>query len=187
MNITDYYSLLGLKPGATVQEIKKAYRIKALQYHPDRNQSPDSSEKFVRISEAYQYLLTYNNYSLVSEEERERAYSAWIQYRREQARRKAEEYAKASYQEFKKSELYKSSYAIDGRMLVFGFILSSSIIIYSLYGYNYRVEHASNPKEMPSLTFMLLTVALGILFLIITLLYYLAWRAEKERQKNDNN
>ncbi len=53
----DYYSLLGVDRNATPEEIKKAYRKLALQYHPDRNPgNKDAEEMFKRISEAYQVL-----------------------------------------------------------------------------------------------------------------------------------
>jgi len=52
----DYYEVLGVPKNATKQEIKQAYRKLALQYHPDRNKSPDAAEKFKEISEAYAVL-----------------------------------------------------------------------------------------------------------------------------------
>ena len=53
----DYYEVLNISRGATDEEIKKAYRKLALQYHPDRN--PDdrkAEEKFKEINEAYEVL-----------------------------------------------------------------------------------------------------------------------------------
>jgi hypothetical protein len=47
---------LGISPGATKQEIKKAFRKKALQLHPDRNSAPDAKEQFQRALEAYEIL-----------------------------------------------------------------------------------------------------------------------------------
>ncbi|CAL4115335.1 unnamed protein product [Meganyctiphanes norvegica] len=52
----DYYRILGLKKGASDDEIKKAYRKMALKYHPDKNKSPDAEEKFKLIAEAYEVL-----------------------------------------------------------------------------------------------------------------------------------
>jgi len=54
---TDYYELLGVSKTATPEEIKKAYRKLALQYHPDRNQGDkESEEKFKEISHAYEII-----------------------------------------------------------------------------------------------------------------------------------
>lgn len=52
----DYYEILGVPRNATKEEIKRAYRRLVLQYHPDRNKSPEAEEKFKEISEAYAVL-----------------------------------------------------------------------------------------------------------------------------------
>ena len=52
----DLYDILGVGKTASATEIKKAYRKLALQYHPDRNKSQGSVEKFKEISEAYEIL-----------------------------------------------------------------------------------------------------------------------------------
>lgn len=52
----DYYDILEVSRSADLSQIKKAYRQKALQYHPDRNPEPDAEEKFKAASEAYEVL-----------------------------------------------------------------------------------------------------------------------------------
>lgn len=52
----DYYDILGIKKGASDDDIKKAYRKQALRYHPDKNTSPGAEEKFKEIAEAYDVL-----------------------------------------------------------------------------------------------------------------------------------
>ncbi|CCQ94321.1 co-factor of molecular chaperone [[Clostridium] ultunense Esp] len=56
MSKRDYYEVLGLNRGASAEEIKKAYRKLARQYHPDVNKAPDAEEKFKEIKEAYEVL-----------------------------------------------------------------------------------------------------------------------------------
>ncbi|MGC8601497.1 MAG: molecular chaperone DnaJ [Thermoprotei archaeon] len=63
----DYYEILGVPRNATKEEIKAAFRKLALQYHPDRNKSPDAEEKFKLISEAY---------AVLSDDEKRREYDA---------------------------------------------------------------------------------------------------------------
>src|SRR5262245_47758089 len=52
----DYYEVLGVRREADGEEIKRAFRKLAMQYHPDRNTEPDAPEKFKECTEAYEVL-----------------------------------------------------------------------------------------------------------------------------------
>jgi DnaJ-class molecular chaperone len=54
----DYYDILGVPPKADAGEIKKAYRLLALRWHPDRNPGdPWATNRFLRLGEAYRVLI----------------------------------------------------------------------------------------------------------------------------------
>ncbi|MCA9381932.1 molecular chaperone DnaJ [Candidatus Dojkabacteria bacterium] len=61
----DYYEVLGVSKDASKQEIKKAYRKLAAQYHPDRNKEEGAEEKFKEVQDAYDVL---------SDEQKKKAY-----------------------------------------------------------------------------------------------------------------
>lgn len=61
----DYYFILGVASNASLADIKKAYRVKAAEFHPDRNSSELAPVKFHAVKEAYDVL---------SDEDARRAY-----------------------------------------------------------------------------------------------------------------
>ncbi|MEZ4997675.1 MAG: DnaJ domain-containing protein [Bacteroidales bacterium] len=187
MNLWDYYRVLGLRQGASDDEIKKAYRRKAMEFHPDRNQSPDAQEIFIRITEAYEYLTTHPHGRNISEEEVKRNYQAWVDYRQAEARKRAEAYARATYAEFRKSQVYKSTTIIDGTMVFLGLGLAVMVIFMSVYGYQYRMKVAVTSRDEPSLSLAALTFIIGCSYLIISLLYLSAWVAQKRKKQKKNS
>lgn len=52
----DYYDILEVPRGANEEEIRKAFRKKALEFHPDRNKAADAADRFKQVNTAYQVL-----------------------------------------------------------------------------------------------------------------------------------
>ncbi len=54
--MSEHYAALGLKSDATLADIKRAFRQKASQFHPDRNTADDAPARFREVQEAYDVL-----------------------------------------------------------------------------------------------------------------------------------
>ncbi len=52
----DYYAILGVSPNASLKEIKYAYHILVMKYHPDKNPGETTNIHFIKIAEAYEFL-----------------------------------------------------------------------------------------------------------------------------------
>src|SRR5258706_9909406 len=108
-DIEEYYRVLGLTDTATLDEIKRAYRKKAKVFHPDKNKSPDAAEQFILFTEAYEFLINYKDGKVIGE----LTVGGPVEWEaeRESARQQARQYADMRYEEFKKTDYYKTSQA----------------------------------------------------------------------------
>ncbi|HEX2899387.1 MAG TPA: DnaJ domain-containing protein [Bacteroidia bacterium] len=128
-----YYDILGLKATASQDEIKRAYRKKAMESHPDVNPSPGAADAFVQVNEAYAILSNTNkrqvynqklrdqaarsagqNYAQATQSTqsaqsaRDQAYAQWVQ----QARAQAKADASKNYQDFKNSKFERTEASV---------------------------------------------------------------------------
>jgi len=101
-----YYKILGLSPGATREQVKKAYRKLAMKYHPDHNPGEDAERKFMQITEAYEYLIGEQKQreafkgKQFSDQERQMVYEIL----RQAAERRAKEKYRQRVREFRKRQ-----------------------------------------------------------------------------------
>lgn len=90
----EYYKILGLPTDATIEQIRKAFREKARQYHPDINSLPNAHDQFLKISEAYNYLTELSKRGNIN--------SIPVDQRKKEAEERARAYARMRYEEFVK-------------------------------------------------------------------------------------
>jgi hypothetical protein len=140
MSFEECYSILNLPPGATKEEIKRAYRKQAKIYHPDVNSSADAQMHFLLISQAYEMLAKdYYYYP-------DRIFyqpQSYYEYRQETRQECAARFAKIQYEEFKRNnEHFKQSnlympfkiftylVCLMGAVIAVGFILAPFLMMF---------------------------------------------------------
>src|SRR5215204_3193073 len=107
-----YYKILGVPRDAPLSEIKQAFRIRAKELHPDVNKNPNAHEQFILLLEAYEYLINQKTgkvYTKNSTEDRMyTSYQRWQDSEAARARHRAEYFSKIKYEEFTKSNYFKT-------------------------------------------------------------------------------
>lgn len=124
-----YYQILGVSESATIDEIKRAFRNRAKELHPDKNKSPHAQDEFIMLTEAYEYTVAAKTAKFrryVSPFE-----NAELQRQRERAEavRKAQEYARMRYEDFEKTEAFQTINALNIILDHFIFLFACTILL----------------------------------------------------------
>jgi len=117
-----YYKILDLKPGATQEDIKQAFRKKALLYHPDRNPAEDAQTSFVAAYEAYEILTSVAQnrqfHDVHAKFREKRNNKEYYDYLRD-IRRRAREQSQMKYEKWREQhEAYKKSGIYDALLVL---------------------------------------------------------------------
>ena len=180
---SEYYKILDLPSDSSVYEIKKAYRKKARLYHPDINHAPDAKDMFIGITEAYEFLLAYHDKIKYDERAYYEAMEEWRKYRQYRSRKRATSYARKPYSNFKNSKIYRTTRIFDGTTILFSFGISVMVIIYTVYGYIFRLRHPVPGLERPSLFTFIMLLLLGLTFFVISFIYLKAYQDTYKKRK----
>ncbi len=188
MTFANYYQILGLPSNSSVEDIKRAYRQKARMYHPDLNHSPGAKDKFILVTEAYEFLIANLDRITKNDDESYReAMEYWRKYRLDRSRRKANAYARASYINFKKTKFYRTTRIFDGTTIILGLAFSILVIIFTIYGYIYRLNHPILGINPTFSMIMLLTT--GMVFFVMSIIFlkaYLESSANRKKKGKQN-
>jgi hypothetical protein len=183
MTIADYFEILGIPSTSSIEEIKKAYRKKARLYHPDINPAPDAKELFIKVTEAYEFLIAYHEKIESDEQTYHQAMEEWRKYRQNRSRKRATAYARTSFDTFKNTKFYKTTRILDGTTIIFSFVISIMILIYTVYGYIYRLRHPIPGTEKPSVFVFIMLLILGMIFFIVSVIYLKAYMETSKKRK----
>lgn len=183
MTIKDYYNILELPSNSSIEGIKKAYRKKARLYHPDINPAPDAKDMFISITEAYEFLIACHGNIASDDEAYQKAMDDWRKYRQNRSRRRATAYARTPYDTFKKTKFYKTTRIFDGTTIIFSFAISIMVLVYTVFGYIYRLHHPIAGLEKPSVFAFIMLLVLGMIFFAVSFIYLKAYQETSKKHK----
>jgi hypothetical protein len=184
MTLTDYFEILGIPQNSSTDEIKKAYRRKARLYHPDVNPAPDAKDHFISATEAYEFLIAYHDKLISDDQAFKQAMDDWRKYRQDRSRKRATVYARTSYETFKNTRFYKTTRIFDGTAIIFSFVVATMVLIYTIYGYLFRLKHPIPGLGKPSIFMFIMLLSLSMFFFVISFIYLRAYQENSKKRKN---
>ncbi len=171
MTISDYYEILGITSSSTLDEIKRAYRKKAREFHPDINPDPEAKDLFIAVTEAYEFLMTYRQKTLSDQEAYDQAMEDWRKYRQDRSRYRARAYARAPYHKFRDTNFYKTTRIFDGTTIILSMIISILVLSMTIFGYIYRIHHPIPGLKDPTVTMLIIFTLFGMSLFVLSFIY----------------
>ncbi|TRX02029.1 DnaJ domain-containing protein [Flavobacterium gawalongense] len=146
MEFIDYYKVLNISENATLEEIKKAFRELAKEYHPDKNKSIDASQKFRDVFEAYEILKDkitkdifderrrkfYNKQSAEFKNEKYTK-SETYEHVKKEANKRAEYFSRMTFDDFIQSSIFMLKKATSKFALILMFLFGLFMIFFGLF------------------------------------------------------
>ena len=107
----------------------------------------------------------------------------WRKYRQDRSHQRAKAYASASYSHFKETSFYKTTRIFDGTTIIFSLIISVMVLIYTVFGYIYRLRHPIPGLEKPTVFVFIMLLILGMIFFVVSIIYLKAFNQTKKKHK----
>ena len=183
MLVSEYYAILGLPVNSSIEEIKKAYRIKARLFHPDINHAPDAKDKFIKATEAYDFLIANHEKGLLDDKDYFRIVEEWRKYRQDRSRQRAQYYARSSYIRFKNSKYYKSTKILNASSVIINFSIAVTVLILTIFGYILKLRDQVHGEERSNLLSFILLLFISLILLIVSFIYLKAFIETNKKQR----
>ncbi len=174
----DYYSILQLDRNATIDDVRRAYRKLAQKYHPDVSKLPDAQEKFIAITEAYEYLtrklkLQEQNQSSSYEKqttnrEAQTIIDEWLAKERERIRSRARMHASMRFNQFRKTPYYKATETKQIQIIsILAIIVGIFVIFGSILGANKVISENEKLDTISYIGASVMITIVGIILVIV--------------------
>jgi curved DNA-binding protein CbpA len=183
MLISEYYEILGLPVNSSIEEIKKAYRKKARLYHPDINHLPDAKDKFIKVTEAYDFLIANHEKGDLDDQDYFRIVEEWRKYRQNRSQQRARYYARSSYVRFKNSRYYKSTKILNASSVIFNFAIAVIVLTFTIFGYVLKLKNPEPGTEKTTLISFILLLTISIILLSVSFIYLIAYIETNKKHK----
>jgi len=99
------------------------------------------------------------------------------------SKQRARTYAQASYIRFKKTSFYRTTRIFDATTIIFSLLISVAVLIYTIFGYFYRIHHPIPGVENPTIVAFVGLLLLGMLFFVISFVFLKAHIESSKKHK----
>ena len=191
----NYYAILNISNNSTKTEIVKAFRSLAKKYHPDKNASPNASEKFREVFEAYEILKDeekrkiYNRYWNVKYQNKtvtsQNDFEPEFKEQREYAKQSAEKYSKMPYEDFINSTIFNIKFIVKKTPTIGAIILLFCLGLFFLFFMSFLVT--SNIDGGTGIFIGLFILIIAGAFFAVAISDWNKLMEEKKRQKRNKN
>ena len=180
----DYCKVLGVEHDASDMEIRRAFRRKAKDTHPEFNSSSDAEQQFITVNEAYDILIHHKTRELFEEDlntyhnpETYPPFKHWLVV----ARERATVHARLPYKEFTRTKFYQGTHTYPYVMFVAEFF--GSIVLISV---PYFLMIGDEKLIMFGVFSLFVALPAGIFMLVQALSGFSAMKKFKSRKKKGN-
>jgi hypothetical protein len=185
MLISEYYETLGLPLDSSIEEIKKAYRKKARLYHPDINHLPEAKEKFIKVTEAYDFLMASHEKGKLDDQDYFRIVEEWRKYRQDRSQQRAQYYARSSFVSFKNSKYYRSTKILNLSSVIFSLVIAVTVLVFTIFGYILRLKNPVPGTEKTTVLTFIMLLTISIILLSVSFIYLKSYiDSNKKHSKN---